>query len=194
MKGTSFEESVTSLIRLAHTAQHYDAAGLSKYADLLTKASFIVSGGLGEVGHALKYSQGIAKSALGVDDEGMVLMTALLNRLGLSGSRGGTVASWACAAIRQRLGVAAVRKCKNQLRVSHDGVGLHAAAARDPIPEGVQRLRGATHRLDDEEPGEGQRVRAEPRMLAGALVGLGVLGKQLRACSGWSRFSQESFR
>jgi hypothetical protein len=90
MKGTAFEESVTNLVRLAHTAQHYDVAGLAKYADLLTKASFIIPGGLGEVGHALKYSQGMAKTALGVDDENMVLLTALLNRLGLSGSRGGT--------------------------------------------------------------------------------------------------------
>lgn len=90
MKGTDFQESVTNLIRLAHTAQHYDAGSLGKYADLLTKASFIVPGGLGEVGHALKYSQGVGKSALGIGDENMVLMTALLNRLGLSGSRGGT--------------------------------------------------------------------------------------------------------
>ncbi len=90
MKGTAFEESVTNLIRLAHTAQHYNAQELTHYADMLTKASFIVPGGLGEVGHALKYSQGIAKTALGIDDDNMVLLTALLNRLGLSGSRGGT--------------------------------------------------------------------------------------------------------
>ena len=90
MKGTGYDESVKDAIRLAHTAQHYDPESLRKYLDLLTKASFLVPGSLGEVGHALKYSQGIAKTALGVDDEQMVLMTALLNRLGFAGSRGGT--------------------------------------------------------------------------------------------------------
>jgi TP901 family phage tail tape measure protein len=90
MKGTSYGESVKEAIRLAHTAQHYDAASLEKYLDLLTKASMIVPGSLGEVGHALKYSQGMGKTALGINDENMVLMTALLNRLGFAGSRGGT--------------------------------------------------------------------------------------------------------
>lgn len=90
MKGTPFEQSTTTLIRAAHLAGHYDAAGLSKYADLLTKASFIVPGGLGEVANALQYSQGVAKNALGVDDEDSVLAVSLLNRLGLKGSRGGT--------------------------------------------------------------------------------------------------------
>lgn len=90
MKGTPFEQSTNTLVRLAHLAGHFDAPGLSKYADLLTKASLIVPGGLGEVAGALQYSQGVAKSALGVDDENAVLLVSLLNRLGLKGSRGGT--------------------------------------------------------------------------------------------------------
>lgn len=90
MKGTPYEQSTNILIRSAHLAGHYDAAGLSKYADLLTKASFVVPGGLSEVANALQYSQGVAKNALGVDDENSVLSVALLNRLGLKGSRGGT--------------------------------------------------------------------------------------------------------
>ncbi len=89
-KGTPYEKSVTDAIRLAHTAQHYDADSLRNYLDLLTKASFLVPGGLGEVGHALKYSQGIGKTALGIDDENMILLTAMMNRLGMPGSRGGT--------------------------------------------------------------------------------------------------------
>ena len=90
LKGTPYEQSVTDAIRLAHTAQHYDPQSLSKYLDLLTKASFVVPGGVGEIGHALKYSQGLGKTALGISDDNMVLLTALMNRLGLSGSRGGT--------------------------------------------------------------------------------------------------------
>jgi hypothetical protein len=90
MKGTPFEQSTNTLVRLAHLAGHFDAPGLSKYADLLTKASLIVPGGLGEVAGALQYSQGVAKTALGVDDNNAVLLVSLLNRLGLKGSRGGT--------------------------------------------------------------------------------------------------------
>jgi len=90
MKGTSYTQSVTEAIRLAHTAKKYDPESLAKYLDLLTKVSLIVPGNLSEVGHALKYSQGIANTALGVSDDQMVLLTALLNRLGFAGSRGGT--------------------------------------------------------------------------------------------------------
>ena len=90
MKGTHYDASVKDAIRLAHTAQHYTPEALNKYLDLLTKASLIVPGSLGEVGQALKYSQGVGKTALGIDDENMVLLTSLLNRLGFSGSRGGT--------------------------------------------------------------------------------------------------------
>jgi hypothetical protein len=90
MKGTSYDASVKDAIRLAHTAQHYDPTSLGKYLDLLTKASLIVPGSLGEVGQALKYSQGMGKTALGINDESMVLLTSLLNRLGFAGSRGGT--------------------------------------------------------------------------------------------------------
>jgi TP901 family phage tail tape measure protein len=90
MKGTPYEKSVTDAIRLAHTAGKYDPQSLGEYLNLLTKASFIVPGDLGEVGHALKYSQGVARATLGVDDENMVVLTALLNRMGFAGSRGGT--------------------------------------------------------------------------------------------------------
>ena len=90
MKGTPFEESTKSGIRLAHTAQHYDSESLGKYLDLLTKASLIIPGSLSEVGTALKYSQGIAKTALGINDNNVILLISLLNRLGFSTSRGGT--------------------------------------------------------------------------------------------------------
>jgi TP901 family phage tail tape measure protein len=89
MKGTSLEESTMLGVRMAHQAGHFDPEGLAKYLDLLTKASLVVPGTLSEVGNALKYSQAFAKTTLGVDDNQMV-MTALLNRMGLSGSRGGT--------------------------------------------------------------------------------------------------------
>lgn len=90
LKGLPPQQAVVEAVRLAHTAQHYTPAELTKYLDLLTRASLITPGSLTEVGHALKYSQGVGKTALGISDEQMVLLTALLNRLGFAGSRGGT--------------------------------------------------------------------------------------------------------
>lgn len=90
MKGTPYQESVLEAVRLAHTAQLYTPKALSSYLDTLTKASIITGGNITELGTALKYSQGTAQTALGVDPKTMVLLTALLNRLGFSGSRGGT--------------------------------------------------------------------------------------------------------
>ena len=90
LKGMPPQQSVVEAVRLAHTAQHYTPAELTKYLDLLTRASLITPGSLTEVGHALKYSQGVGKTALGISDDQIVLMTALLNRMGFAGSRGGT--------------------------------------------------------------------------------------------------------
>jgi hypothetical protein len=90
LKGMSPQQSVVEAVRLAHTGQHYTPEELTKYLDLLTRASLITPGSLTEVGHALKYSQGVAKTALGISDDQIVLMTALLNRMGFAGSRGGS--------------------------------------------------------------------------------------------------------
>lgn len=90
MKGTDYETSVREAVRLAHTAQLYSPKDLGDYLDTLTKASILSSGNISELGTALKYSQGTAQTALGVDPKNMVLLTALLNRLGFAGSRGGT--------------------------------------------------------------------------------------------------------
>ena len=69
---------------------HYDAASLTAYADLLTKASSIVPGSVSEVVRALGYFQSVAKTALGSDEIQNVLSVALANRLGFAGTRGGT--------------------------------------------------------------------------------------------------------
>jgi hypothetical protein len=90
LKNTNYQTSVSEAVRLAHTAKIYDPAGLASYLDTLTKASIISSGNISELGTALKYSQGTAQTALGVSPENMVILTALANRLGFAGSRGGT--------------------------------------------------------------------------------------------------------
>ena len=90
LKGTPYEQSVTEGIRLAHLAGKYEPKALAAYLNLLNKATLMVPGTLSEVGNALKYSQPAGKAILGISDENMILTTALVNRLGLSGSRGGT--------------------------------------------------------------------------------------------------------
>jgi TP901 family phage tail tape measure protein len=91
MKGTPYAQSVQTGIQLAHQAGYTKPEEISRYLDLLTKASFTIPGGLGELSHALKYSQN-ALSTLGLSDDQSVLLNATLNRMGLSGSRGGTTA------------------------------------------------------------------------------------------------------
>lgn len=90
LKGTDYKTSVSEAVKLAHTAKIYDPAGLEKYLDTLSKASLLSSGNISELGHALKYSQGMGQSILGIDPNNMVILAAFMNRLGLSGSRGGT--------------------------------------------------------------------------------------------------------
>lgn len=90
LKGTGYQTSVADAVKLAHTAKIYDPAGLAKYLDTLTKASLLSSGDITQLGHALKYSQGMGQSILGIDPNNMVILAAFMNRLGLSGSRGGT--------------------------------------------------------------------------------------------------------
>jgi TP901 family phage tail tape measure protein len=91
MKGTSYTESTKTGIQLAHLAGYSKPEDISKYLDLLTKASFTIPGGLGEIAHSLKYSQNALKT-LGLSDDQSILLNATLNRMGLSGSRGGTTA------------------------------------------------------------------------------------------------------
>lgn len=90
LKGTDYKTSVSEAVKLAHQAKIYDPAGLAKYLDTLSKASLLSSGNISELGHALKYSQSMGQSILGIDPNQMVILAAFANRLGLSGSRGGT--------------------------------------------------------------------------------------------------------
>ena len=90
LKGTDYKTSVLEAVRLAHTANIYTPEKMSKYLDTLTKASIMSGGNISELGTALKYSQGTAQSALGISPDKMILVTALANRMGFSGSRGGT--------------------------------------------------------------------------------------------------------
>jgi hypothetical protein len=68
MKGTSYTESTRTGIQLAHLAGYSKPAEISKYLDLLTKSSFTIPGGLGEIAHSLKYSQN-ALATFGLNDQ-----------------------------------------------------------------------------------------------------------------------------
>jgi hypothetical protein len=90
-KKTPPQQSALDAIRAAHLAQHYTPAELTKYLDLLTKTSFLTPGKMSEVITTLKYVQGLASGALGMNDQQIALLTALANRVGVAGAgaRGG---------------------------------------------------------------------------------------------------------
>lgn len=90
MKGTPYSSSVLDAVKLMHLAQRYSPQDVAPYFDELTKATFMMPGGIGELRHALAYFMPMGKAALGVDDKSSIMIAALLNRLGLQGSRGGT--------------------------------------------------------------------------------------------------------
>jgi hypothetical protein len=90
MKGTPYSSSVVDAVKMMHLAQKYSPKDVEPYFDQITKASFMMPGGVGELRSALSYFQPVGKSALGVNDKDSIMLVALLSRLGLSGSRGGT--------------------------------------------------------------------------------------------------------
>lgn len=90
MKGTPYSSSVLDAVKLMHLAQKYSPSEVTPYFNTLTKASFMMPGGISQLQHALAYSMPMGQTALGIDPQTMVMITALLNRLGFSGSRGGT--------------------------------------------------------------------------------------------------------
>jgi hypothetical protein len=90
MKETPYSSSVVDAVKMMHLAQKYSPSNVEPYFDAITKASFMMPGGVGELRSALSYYQPMGKAALGVDDQNSIMLVALLSRLGLSGSRGGT--------------------------------------------------------------------------------------------------------
>ncbi|MEI9982614.1 MAG: hypothetical protein WDN69_05030 [Aliidongia sp.] len=87
---TGFAPVTEDLIKLAHNAQHFEPGDLAKYADTLTRASMFIPDATSALGNALKYSGAVMKNELGMSDKDVILANALANRLGFSGTRGGT--------------------------------------------------------------------------------------------------------
>ncbi|MGH8299437.1 MAG: hypothetical protein ACRES6_09160, partial [Steroidobacteraceae bacterium] len=81
--------SVRDAIRAAHGAGYYDAASLTKYLNLLNKASLFVPGSTSEIARSLAYFQMVSKNVLGMSDQNTIMAVALADRLGFGGSRGG---------------------------------------------------------------------------------------------------------
>lgn len=90
LKNTDPMSSATDAVKLMHLAQKYAPKDVEPYFDMITKTSLMMPGGVGELRSALSYFQPMGKSALGVGDKDSLMLVALLSRLGLSGSRGGT--------------------------------------------------------------------------------------------------------
>lgn len=90
LKGTDPMSSATDAVKMMHLAQKYSPKDVEPYFDMITKTSLMMPGGIGELRSALSYFQPMGKSAMGVGDKDSLMLVALLSRLGLSGSRGGT--------------------------------------------------------------------------------------------------------
>lgn len=91
IKGTSFEASTKQGLQLSEITGHFDAASTKKNLDLLTKIGLIMPDSIQQVLGSMKYMQGTVKNVMGVEDEQGLLFVAMLNRLGINGTRAGSM-------------------------------------------------------------------------------------------------------
>ncbi len=89
-KGVPWQTSVKGAIDLAHQAQLYTPEQLRPFLDKVTRASILTGGSTPNLTNALKYFGPTAKAGLGMSDDSVIAAVALMDRLGVSGSRGGT--------------------------------------------------------------------------------------------------------
>lgn len=90
LKNTDPMSSAVNAVQMMHLAQKYNPNQVEPYFNEITKVSLMMPGGVSELRSAMSYSQPILKAAFGIDDTHNLMMVALLSRLGLKGSRGGT--------------------------------------------------------------------------------------------------------
>lgn len=91
IKGTSYDASTKQGLQLAEITGHYDPQSIEKSLNLLTKLGLIMPDNIQQVLGSMKYMQGTVKNVMGVEDEQGMLFVAMLNRLGISGTRAGSM-------------------------------------------------------------------------------------------------------
>lgn len=91
VKGTSYEASTKQGLQLAEISGHFDPSSIEKSLSLLTKLNMIMPDNIQQVLGSMKYMQGTVKNVMGVEDEQGMLFVAMLNRMGVSGTRAGSM-------------------------------------------------------------------------------------------------------
>ncbi len=91
LKGTSSEASTKQGLQLAEITGHFDPKSIQNSLNLLTKLGLIMPDSITQVLNSMKYMQGTVKNVMGVEDEQGMLFIAMLNRMGISGTRAGSM-------------------------------------------------------------------------------------------------------
>lgn len=90
IKGTSITKSTEQAIQLAEITGHFTPDSINKTLDAFTKLSLLMPGSIDKVLGAFKYAEGTMKNVMGVSDEDTLLMVAMLQRMGVQGTRAGS--------------------------------------------------------------------------------------------------------
>jgi TP901 family phage tail tape measure protein len=90
LKGTDYEKSTEMGIKLAEITGHFDPNSMKASLDAFTKLSLLMPGSVDKVLKAFSYAEGTMKNVMGVSDEDTMLMVAMLQRMGIQGTRTGS--------------------------------------------------------------------------------------------------------
>lgn len=89
-KQSNPEESVKQAIEMAHLFKHYDAPGLTNFLDTFNKYSVMQPGDTTSLEQTLTYLAPVAFRQLHMKEDDVMKLAAIDNRIGLTGSHGGT--------------------------------------------------------------------------------------------------------
>lgn len=88
-KSSDATTSVNQAIELAHTFGNYDPKSFSKFLDTFNKYSIMQPGNSSQLYSTLNYLEPIAKT-MGMNSDSTMALSAIANRVGLTGTHGGT--------------------------------------------------------------------------------------------------------
>lgn len=88
-KSSDATTSVNQAIELAHTFGNYDPKSFSKFLDTFNKYSIMQPGDSSQLYNTLNYLEPIAKT-MGMNSDSTMALSAIANRVGLTGTHGGT--------------------------------------------------------------------------------------------------------
>lgn len=89
-KQESPEESVKQSIEMAHLFGHYDVKGFTDFLNTFNKYSLMQPGSSSDLQQTLKYLEPVAGKQMKMSEADVMALAAIDNRVGLTGSHGGT--------------------------------------------------------------------------------------------------------